>query len=82
MTEKKESMTKEEDEPHQDFFMEIEKKHKVSYEKPGLKVERGKLEEEGVTEVAEAATEVRKSRSAEDIPRTPLSERFYREEKL
>jgi hypothetical protein len=82
VTEKKEPMAKDEDEPQQDFFMETDKKHKVVYEKAGLQVERGKLEEEGVTEVAEGVTDVRKHRSAEDIPRTPLSERFHKEEKL
>jgi hypothetical protein len=82
MTEKKEPMTKDEDEPQQDFFMETDKKHKVVYEKPGHQVERGKLEEEGVTEVAEGVTNVKLPRSTEDIPRAPLSERFLREEKL
>ncbi|AKB51796.1 hypothetical protein MSBRW_2543 [Methanosarcina barkeri str. Wiesmoor] len=82
MAEKKEPMTKEEDEPQQDFFMETDKKHKVSYQKPGFQIERGKLEEKGVTEVAEGITNVKLPKSTEDIPSAPLSERFHREEKL
>lgn len=80
MTEKNEPMTKnKEHTARQDFFMETDKSHKVSYQKsgfqePSVEVEKGKIEEKGGIAVTLPI-------NIEDIPRTPLSERFSREEK-
>lgn len=79
MKEKKEQMTeKEEPAVPQDFPMEAEKQPEVSnvkpgFEEPSVKAEEIKLEKEG-------RTAFMPPRSAEDIPRTPLSERFSKEE--
>lgn len=80
MTEKKEPMTKDEDEPQQDFVMVTDEKHKIGYQKPGVLVESGRPEEEGGRMEKEGVTNVRLPKSTEDIPRAPLSERFHREE--
>lgn len=87
MTEKEElavpqdfPMKAEKEEPAvpQKFPMEAEKQPGVSnvksgFEEPSVKAETIKLEKEVITAVMPP-------RSAEDIPRTPLSERFAREE--
>lgn len=79
MKEKKEQMS-EEKEPAvpQDFLMEAEKQPEISNDKPGfedlsVKAEKIKFEIEG-------GTAILPPRSAGDIPRTPLSERFSKEE--
>jgi len=94
MKEKKEQMTekeepavpqdfpmkaeKEEPAVPQKFSMEAEKQPGVSNVKPGF--EESSVKAETIKLEREVRTAVMPPRSAEDIPRTPLSERFFKEE--